>query len=370
MKENPSKNHDPKLRHVFREDLKQRRTIFETIKRDYRELKAYFLSEEKKKRLARMSWIRRWFVMTWWLLKTLFLKLTPGRRLLLLLALILFLSGDTIIVGNDNLSIQGDNSILAPLLLLFVLMLELKDKLLAKGELEGGRSVQQALMPHPSPGVGNWDIWMYSDPAIEIGGDLIDYFKIHERRHALVLGDISGKGLGAALLMGKLQATIRALLPDYTSLEALGKKLNSIFFRDTPSNRFASCIYLEITPDEPTIRFINAGHLPPLKLSFESVHQSPKGQPAFGLKPETTYTEKRIHFKKDEMFLVYSDGITEARDETGALFGEDRLNAILKQIVHMPAQEAAKYILKEINRFRGSALPSDDISLIVLKYTA
>jgi len=122
--------------------------------------------------------------------------------------------------------------------------LELKDKLHAKTELEEGRSVQNALMPEENPKVDGWDIWLYTRPANDVGGDLLDFTKISENNYGISLGDVAGKGLSAALLMAKLQSTIRAIVPDYISLSEFGNKLNHIFCRDSLPKLFSSLIYI------------------------------------------------------------------------------------------------------------------------------
>ncbi|MBD3223368.1 MAG: SpoIIE family protein phosphatase [Caldithrix sp.] len=359
---------DPRLRDVFRDDFKQRRTIFSSIRQDYRELKTYFLSDEKKERLRKMSWFRRWFVMAWWLLKTLFLNLPPARRILLLIGLVLFLAGDTVIVGDANVNVQSNDSILAPLLLLFVLMLELKDKLLAKNELLAGRKVQEALTPKPDPSIPGWDIYIYNQPAIEIGGDLVDYLQLDESHFGFALGDVAGKGLSAALLMAKLQATLHALVLDRPHIEALGKKLNTIFHREIPSNRFASLLYLELTANQGKVPFFNAGHLPPFVIQNGQITELPQGNPALGMVADARYTEQNIQLTAGDCILIYSDGITEAQNDARALYGEERLKHFLTGIQNRPAKRMVEGIVDDVQRFRGDTLPSDDISILILKY--
>ena len=174
------------------DDVKQG-GFFKTLKREWKEIRDFYIDDESSQRLSDMGRVRRWLYFTYWLMKSLFLKLTPVRRLLLLLSVILLFQ------FNQNNSFSG-NLIFSGLLILFILMLELKDKLLAKEELEAGRAVQSALMPDTTPAVPGWDVWLYSKPAREVGGDLIDYIPIGETRHALVLGDIAGKGLGRLFL--------------------------------------------------------------------------------------------------------------------------------------------------------------------------
>jgi len=181
------------------------------------------------------------------------------------------------------------------------------------------------------------------------------------------MADVSGKGLGAALFMAKLQATIRAVAPDFDSLEKLGEKLNLIFHRDSISNRFASLLYIQLSSESPNIRYMNAGHFPPMVVKNQKVSELMKGNPALGLSTKSNYEEKEIDFKNMDLLLVYSDGLTEAQNETGEFFGDQRLKNLLNNYKHETAIQIGKQILAEVDHFIGDANPTDDLSMIVLK---
>src|SRR6187397_106140 len=194
-------------------------------------LEEFYLSAEDRRQLAGLRGGRRLLRRIWWFIRGLLLKLTPARRILLAVGLF------TLVIGRGRididtvhfaLRIQG----LGILLVFLVLVLELKDKLVARDELEAGRAVQFALMPSDSPKVSGWDIWLYTQPANDVGGDLVDHLPLDDGRHAVVLGDVTGKALPAALLSVKLQATIRALAPTFADLGELGAAVNRILQRD------------------------------------------------------------------------------------------------------------------------------------------
>jgi len=134
-------------------------------------------------------------------------------------------------VGNINVRSLGF------VILLVILLLELKDKLVATDELAVGRAVQIAMLPRDNPVVSGWEIWLYTHPANEVGGDLVDYIKMDSDRWGIAIGDVAGKGLGAAMLMSKLQATLRALAPGFQELSDLGSEVNRIIYRDGLRNR-------------------------------------------------------------------------------------------------------------------------------------
>ena len=274
--ESTQSEREPKIFRTLREDV-QRGDFKRSIKREYEELKDFMLDEERRQRLSDMSWWRRWFYIGWWLFKSLFFKLTPARRILLVVGIIFIVGSKSVTFSAEQVHVSSDTSGVGGLCILFVLMLELKDKLVAKKELEAGHAVQEALMPERSPSVPGWDLWLFTRSANEVGGDLVDFMKLNEERFGVALADVAGKGLRAALLAAKLQATLRALAPDFDSLSELGAKLNEICCRDNLKNVFASLVYFEVQPNSGSLRFSNAGHLPPLLVKEGKVETMEKG---------------------------------------------------------------------------------------------
>ncbi|MFQ5626458.1 MAG: SpoIIE family protein phosphatase, partial [Methyloligellaceae bacterium] len=137
-----------------------------------------------------------------------------------------------------------------------------QDKLLARDEIEVARQVQLARFPQEQPRLPGWAVWSYTRPANDVGGDLVDYIELDSGRLGVALGDVAGKGLGAALLTAKLQATLRALVPECRTLDELGGRLNTILHRDGLDNRYATLFYLELAHEGGHVRFLNAGHNP------------------------------------------------------------------------------------------------------------
>jgi sigma-B regulation protein RsbU (phosphoserine phosphatase) len=247
-------------------------------------------------------------------------------------------------------------------------MLELKDKLLARNELEEGRAIQMRLLPDPNPGIDGWDAWLYSMPANDVGGDLIDCIRFSADHHVLVLGDVSGKGLPAALLMVKLQATIRALFTETTRLADLGFQINQIFHRDGIIRSFATLVVLEVHGDSGKIKMLNAGHTPPVFISGGIPRSSAKGDPALGLKADTPYNVIEAVMQRGDVLLVYSDGINESCNPQGECYGNDRMFSLLKDLPGIQPAELGMRILEAVQNFRGEARPEDDQTLLILKY--
>ena len=353
---------EPRFWKTVRDDI-HRGDFKRTLRQDFAELKDFYLSKKQKERLETVGWFKRWFLTFFWLLKILTLRLSPARRLLLLIAFILpFI--------NINVN-QTDTKIFiffSGLILLFLLMLELKDKLLAHLELREGRLIQQALMPTKSPVIPGWEVWLFTRSANDVGGDLVDYIQINKKRVGLALADVSGKGLGAALLMAKLQATIKAIIPDYQSLDQLAVKVNKIFYRDTLRSSFASLVFLELQNKSGDIRFVNAGHFPPIKLEGNKWIELPKGSSAIGLSQKSIFKEQQVTLKKGDLLLIYSDGLTEARNLRGDFFGERQLFDLLSQSESSSAKELGERLLKVVNKFIGDARRNDDLSMIALRF--
>ena len=339
-----------------------------TLRRDLQDLYEFYLEDEARARLKRMPRFKRFFFWTGWLLKQLILKLPPIRRLMLVTALLVVVFG-SFSYDHGNVRIEFSGNPFSFVILLVVLMLELKDKLLARREIEVGRAVQQALLPDTSPTLAGWDIWLFTRPANDVGGDLVDYLSLRGDRLGLALGDVAGKGLGAALLMARLQATIRAFAPDSESLAVLGARMNAILGRDNPKQQFATLVYFELEPGSGEVRLLNAGHPLPISLSAREVQQLPPVALPLGLMTESAYSEQRITLEPGDLLVVYSDGLTEAESREHDLFGEERLLQLIPQLRGMGAEAAGTRLLVEVQRFVADQRQSDDLSLILARRT-
>lgn len=355
---------DLKFRQTIRDDFK-RINLRTDIHREYKNLNEFYLDSEKRRRLESLPYYKRWLYQIGWLLKSMFLHLTPLRRIMVLFGTILMFTGTGITI--DSNSVNFNESLLGGILVLFVLFLELKDKLLAKHELEAGRKVQQALMPEQNPDFPGWKIWLFTRPANEVGGDLVDYLRMSDRKAGLTIADIAGKGLQAALLTSKLQATVRALADDNISLKDFITKINKIFHRDSLPNLFASLLFIQLENNSHLIEYINAGHFPPLILKGREIIELEKGNAALGIISEPEFFSRRITLNTNETFIAYSDGVFEARNESGEFLGIERFYQLVKYYADKDPAEMGKSIISQIEQFIGSSPAVDDISLIIIK---
>lgn len=360
---------EPRFRESYRQASEYTRSVLDdlrnsempsTLRRDFRETYDFYLDETQRRELAAMGRFKRSLMSAWYLLRGLFLKLTPTRRLFLLIGVVLLIDG----MPSDTLEVLA-----AFFIILFVLGLELKDKLLARDELEAGRAVQLALMPSATPVVTGWDIWMHNKPANDVGGDLIDHIGLEDGRTLITLGDVAGKGLPAALMAAKLQATIRAIAPDDPSLASVGLKLNEIFCRDGMPSRFASLVHGEVGPESDEVRFINAGHMPPIVVRDGRIEEAGRGGPAIGLSLDARFEAQSVRLGIDDVLILYSDGVTEARNEVGRFYGDDRFTDLVRRVHGMSSSVIGSRILRSVEEFVRTAPQSDDLSLIILRRT-
>jgi serine phosphatase RsbU (regulator of sigma subunit) len=337
------------------------------ITTDFEDMKEFFLNDERKKQIAGMGRIKAFFYMSWWLLKELLLKLTPTRRLVLIIGILLLILPGRFGMSGGDVSLSTNTSILGGILILFVLMLELKDKLLAKDELSAGRTVQKALMSERSPKVPGWKLWLFTQPANDVGGDLVDIINLGDRKYGVTIADVSGKGLGAALLMAKLQTIIRALTPEHSSLSILFQKLNSAFHKDILPNSFASMIYIQLNENEDNLKIVNAGHLPPFVIKNSKVNRLSKGNVALGLVGDSEFKSELVKISNGDYFLAFSDGVTEARNISGNFLGVDRLAEFVDTVTYHSPEDLGQKILQQVKLFIGDAKTHDDLSIVILK---
>jgi phosphoserine phosphatase RsbU/P len=363
----------PRLFKTLRDDVRvlygevRRRGARRAIGGTLETIERFYLTDDDREQLARMRPLRRQARRIWWFVTGLLMKLTPARRVLLAAALVYMALGAVHAdIGRIHVSFPV-SALVANVLLLGILALELKDKLAARDELEAGRQVQRALMPGESPAVAGWDIWLYTRPANDVGGDLVDYLPLGERRHAVALGDVAGKALPAALLSVKLQATLRALAPHFDGLGDLGADLNRILFRDGLPARFASLVYLVLSEGAGRVRVLNAGHMPPLVMRGAEIAPMPRGSIVLGILPDMRFSEQTVELAPRDALIVYSDGVTEAMDERGDLFGEERLLDALPRTPWAPSSTVGRRVLDAVDRFVGDAPAHDDVSLMILR---
>ena len=359
-----SKGKDRKLHQVVMEDLRQ--TRWDRYAREVQDLYFFYVDDERRNELESMGRIRRAFTVLFWILKSLLMKLSAVRRVLLTAAFVCIVIGYKDIRIGDFNPPPVDLRYIAFALVLLVLMLELRDKLLARDEIAVARQVQLALFPSEHPDVPGWSVWSVSRPANDVGGDLVDYLEMDAFRHAVLLGDVAGKGLGAALLTAKLQATIRALVPDVTSLDDLGARVNYIFHRDGLDNRYATLFFVELEHHSGHLRYLNAGHNPAFVIHSNRIESLSASSFPLGMLDSASYEEGALDLGHGDVLLAYSDGLTEATNAEGEEYGVDRLQKLLPELHTMPPKDIGTLILADVDSFLGDTRLNDDLSLAII----
>jgi serine phosphatase RsbU (regulator of sigma subunit) len=235
-------------------------------------------------------------------------------------------------------------------------------------ELRVARSIQEASLPKEVPTLEGWQISPRYQPAREVGGDFYDFHLLSKGRLGLVVGDATGKGVPAALVMsttcGMLQVTAGAL--DSFSPGEVLEQVNETLLARIPKNMFVTCFYGILEPDSGRLSYANAGHdLPYLHRDGGAEELRARGMP-LGLMPGMSYEEKEIVLEGGEGVLFYSDGLVEAHDPKGEMFGFPRLRVLVAQ--HTEEAALGKHLLEELYSFVGEDWEQeDDITLLTLK---
>jgi serine phosphatase RsbU (regulator of sigma subunit)/predicted ester cyclase len=235
-------------------------------------------------------------------------------------------------------------------------------------ELRVARRIQHASLPEEVPTLGGWQISPFYQPAREVGGDFYDFHLLSEGRLGVVVGDATGKGVPAALVMsttcGMLQLAARAL--DSPSPGEVLAQVNETLVARIPSNMFVTCFYAILNPKRGHLVYANAGHdLPYLQHGGEAEELRARGMP-LGLMPASSYEENEIVIDAGESVLFYSDGLVEAHDPEGQMFSFPRLRALVAK--HTWEGALGEYLLEKLYSFVGEGWEQeDDITLITLR---
>jgi sigma-B regulation protein RsbU (phosphoserine phosphatase) len=239
-------------------------------------------------------------------------------------------------------------------------------------DLETAKDIQNALFPPQSFSIPCLSCEAFYQPARGIGGDYYDFLSLSAGRWGIAIGDVSGKGIGAALLMASLQASLRAqALHPHLDLSAIIGGVNHLVHESSPTGVFASLFYAEYEPSSRRLQYVNAGHNPPIIVRprtqcCELFHLRAQAVP-IGMYAEVHFEATQFQLAKDDILVAYTDGITEAANPSGQLWGVERLESLLRSCSRMAPAEIVERILAEVSDFANDEPQRDDVTLVVMK---
>ncbi len=236
-------------------------------------------------------------------------------------------------------------------------------------EMRVAQLIQQQFLPQELPELPGWQIAARYQPARAVGGDFYDVFELPNGEVGIVAGDVTDKGVPAALVMASTRSLLRADAPRLVSPSAVLARVNDLLFPSIPARMFVTCIYAVLNPETGHFRYANAGHnLPYLYTEDGVVELRATGMP-LGLMPGMSYEESETTLVPGQSMLLYSDGLIEAHDEQGEMFGFPRLKTLMEEPVS--SHDLIDKLMTELTRFTGSSREQeDDITLVALQWSA
>jgi len=235
-------------------------------------------------------------------------------------------------------------------------------------ELKNAAEIQRKLLPVGTPDFQGYEVSGYNDPCREVGGDYFDFIDRGPRRMGFAIGDVSGKGTGAALMMATVRASFRAHLESPCTLPGLIASLNETIVQSANSNNFVSFFYGEVDGATGRLESVNAGHNPPLLVRASGEVERLKADGLIlGVFAGVKHKQSENVLNPGDLLVAYSDGVTETMNETGEEFGEERLAGLLLENRTSSAAAIRKLVAERTKAFAGTAPQYDDITLVVVK---
>jgi phosphoserine phosphatase RsbU/P len=352
---------------LWRQFKRDAQTGFQFYRRDY---EAGVPADQRK----RESVFHRAQEVIWAILS----KLTPARRVLLLIGLVFLLlpAGNFQFQrGNNNVEVTGINFQFWGGVVLFVLlMLEIADRVVMKRDLEIARDIQSWLLPATPPLIPGLAIAFATRPANTVAGDYYDVFARKAANSAdehflLAVADVAGKSIPAALLMATFQASLKTLSATPSSLLELVAAMNHYACSNSQGGvRFTTAFVSEFDPATCVLQFINAGHNSPiLRRSSGQIERLSVGGLPLGIQQDAPYAAAEVTLASGDWLVIFTDGLVEAENQTGEPYGEERLLAVLQAGVAATPEVLLQRMIALVNTFVGATPQHDDITCMVIK---
>lgn len=247
---------------------------------------------------------------------------------------------------------------------------EARQRELLDHELRLARTIQQALLPKRLPNLPDWKIATHYQPARAVGGDFYDFFEFEDGRLGLIIGDVTDKGIPAAMVMATTRTLFRAVAQENASPGVVLARVNSLLVEDIPRNMFVTCLYAILDPISGRVTFANAGHNLPLLGNIGMARELRATGMPLGLMADAVYEDMEATIAANEYLVLYSDGLVEAHDTRGEMYGIPRLRLTLAEQASFH-DNLVHCLLQNLNEFTGADWEQeDDVTLVILRRTA
>jgi phosphoserine phosphatase RsbU/P len=309
----------------------------------------------------------------WQLFLAMMMKLAPARRVLLLVAIVLLcVSGVQIHSEHFNTDVRFES--IAALLLLLLLSLELADKVIMKRDLEIAREIQSWLVPSEPPVVPDAEIAFWTRPQNSVAGDYYDaFYPLNDGaaggKLMLVIADVAGKSVPAALLMATLQASLRTLASERRPLVELAERLNRYACcHSLEGQRFTTAVIAEYDSGTRQLEYVNAGHnAPVLRRKNGGMERLLSCSLPLGISPSSSFSASAVQLQAGDTLVLFTDGVVEAFNSAGEEYSDARWLQAIASSPQLPAQDTLRRLMKNVEDFVGNTHQSDDITCMILQ---
>jgi len=331
----------------------------------------FYSKEIDSSRTAGMSRSRHFLYVSEQFFWAILEKLTPVRRILLLLALVFLLLGDITFQTGPHSHATINTHFYGAILLFLLLMLEIGDRVVMKRDLQIAKEIQQWLLPATPPTVPGMEVAFITRPANTVAGDYYDVFSRDnpETTWLLAVADVAGKSMPAALLMASFQASLKTLSTTNVSLADLVTGMNRYACTNSQQGRrFTTAFLGEYTPATRTLTYINAGHNNPmLRRASGQLERLDAGGVPLGILNDAVYQSATVTLNPGEWLVIFTDGVIEAENEAGTEYGEDRLIQMINYGLALTPAQMLQQIMADLDRFVATTPQHDDITCLLIK---
>jgi hypothetical protein len=339
------------------------------LQREARETLEFYTGRIDFEAIRGLPWFKRIPVAAWKIFTATAYRLSPSRRVAFAIAAFAFLMGAVrflIALSNPEVMLSGIFwwTISGSIFVLLLLM-ELRDKLDLKSDLEIAREIQLALVPSGPYRKNAISIFSRMRTANTVGGDYDDIIELGDNRIGIVMGDVAGKGMPAALLMALLQGSLRTLLTAGLRGAELVRRLNRYLCDNIPSDKLVTLFYGELDTISGDLRYVNAGHNAPFLLRpGQSTERLTSTSIVLGVLPDAVFAAADMRLEPGQRLLLFTDGLSEAFNPRDEEYGEERLGAFLRQNASLSQEDLVSRMIQDVLEFCDSTRPGDDMTIM------